>query len=393
MADSQEPTDGAPTHPLLERLVARGWEFDFFQAVWLLERWCDSGATVGGRGPVADEAIRFRPHVSIGFPPSDVRRIEPFRRESGGDPAYQIDVTFMGLYGVNTPLPLHYAIDVLRSVQPYSVQPAQEEKGASAEQHGYQADDSESTPARDFLDILHHRLVSLFYRSWTKYRYEVTFGRPERDSVTDYLLWLIGCSPETQPETVGVWPVRLIRYAGLLTQHPKSAVGLEGLLTDYWVDLPFRVEQCVGRWVPLVPADLNSVGTLNCALGQDLTVGEQVYDLTGAFDVVVGPVDWTTYLSFLPGRPRFEHSRSLVRLYCSDPLAFNIEIQLHAGEVPPMQLTSDENATRLGYTSWVLTGESPPTSVTFEANITGVEGARADAESVPSDSVREVSLI
>jgi type VI secretion system protein ImpH len=101
---------------LIDRLVRRGWEFDFFPAVWLLERFAAGGAPVGEVGPVSAERIRFRPEVSMVFPATDVRRVAVVDGPSEDESIYQIDVTFMGLYGVSTPLPLHYAVDVLRSV-------------------------------------------------------------------------------------------------------------------------------------------------------------------------------------------------------------------------------------------------------------------------------------
>ena len=354
-----------PADALAHRLLTSGWKFDFFQAVWLLERFCAGRTPVGGRGPVSDEPIRFRPHVSMGFPPTDIRRITAQPWNLGGDPVYQIDVTFMGIYGVSTPLPLDYAVGILRSVEPY-VEPSAEEGGDSAEESSpATAAESEATPVRDFLDVFHHRLVSLFYRGWTKYRYDVTFSTPGRDNVTDYLLWLIGCARDYDEALLGVSPVRLLRYAGLLTQHPEPAVALEGMLDDYWGGFPVKVEQCVGRWVPLAKVDLNVLGVDNSSLGVNLTVGEQVYDLSGAFNVALGPLDWNTYVTFLPGQPGFEQTRSLVRFYCSDPLSFTIEVKLLGGEVPDMQLSSDETASRLGYTSWAQAGESPETSVTF----------------------------
>ncbi|MBU1920263.1 type VI secretion system baseplate subunit TssG, partial [bacterium] len=111
------------------------------------------GAVVGGRGPVADEPIRFRPEVSVGFPPTDVRRIT-VRPGADGEPTYQIDVTFMGLYGVSTPLPLHYAISILRSVQPYSSMPTEQAPGASADHPVAPGEEPESTPARDWFKWL-----------------------------------------------------------------------------------------------------------------------------------------------------------------------------------------------------------------------------------------------
>jgi len=363
MVDHAATTTTDRGSPVLERLAARGWEFDFLQAVWLLERLDDGASRVGGREPAAGETIRFRPDVSLGFPATDVRRVA-VRRGAGGGDRYHLDVTFMGLYGVSTPLPLHYAIGILRSVDPYTPSPAPAAEPQPAGPGARMATDS--NPVRDFLDLLHHRLVSLFYRGMVKYRYDLTFGLPDRGVITDYLLWLTGHSPEANARVVGVDPIRMIRYAGILTQHPRSAATLEGMLSDYWDGLPVDVESFVGRWVALGPADLNRIGRMNSSLGADLTVGEQVYDLSGAFRVRVGPVDWATYLAFLPDGAAHARTRSLVRLYAADPLSFSVEVRLHANQVPPARLASDEAAGRLGYTSWVRTEEVRATSVIFD---------------------------
>ena len=221
---------------------------------------------------------------------------------------------------------------------------------------------------RDFLDIFHHRLVSLFYRSWLKYRYDRTFGLPGRDVITDYLLWMIGCPRGYDASTLGVSPIRLLRYAGVLTQRPRSAPTLEGMLTDYWKTLPVDIQQCVGRWVSVSASDRNCLGLANATLNTDLTVGAEVYDLNGAFNVTLGPMDWATYLAFLPGEQGFNETCAIVQLYCYDPMSFTIELCLASGEVPVMQLSSDPQAGRLGLTSWIRTEEIPSTSVTFQTS-------------------------
>lgn len=367
MAGSKHPIALMPDgDSLIDRVLAHGCEFEFFHAVWLLERDSEGRVHVGERGPVAEEAFRFRPDVSLGFPPSDVRSITAYQDPVSGETFYQFDVTFMGLYGVSTPLPLHYATEILRSVEgaPAIDQSAESGDGDSSERE-YAAS---RTPVRDFLDILHHRLISLFYRSWLKYRFDRSFAISGRDVLRTYLLWLIGCSPSVDRAALGVTPVRMLRYAGVLTQHPKSAAALEGVLVDYWQDYPIQIEQCVGRWVPIAPEDQNRLGASNCSLGLDFSAGEQVYDLNGAFCISVGPVDWQTYLSFLPDGQRFAETRSVTALFCSDPLSFSVEMKLHAGEIPEMRLTSDEQASRLGYTSWARTAEIPETSVLFFAS-------------------------
>lgn len=348
---------------VLTRLVERGWEFAFFQAVWLLERAHADRVPVGQRGPAGGEAIRFRPELSLGFPATDVRRVSKCAGPEGAE-FYRVEPTFMGLYGVATPLPLHYAVRILKSVESPTGGPV----GAAGAEAEAQREDPGSSRVRDFLDLLHHRLISLFYRAWTKYRYHATFGMPGRDAITPYLLHLIGLHPDWDEALVGVSPVKMIRYAGLLTQHPRSAAGLEGLLRDFFEDVPARLWQAVGRWVSLRETDLCRMGQANSRLGVDLIAGEQVYDLSGSFRVSLGPVDWPTYESFLPDGPRFAQARALARLFCTDPLAFTIEVTLRAGEVPEMQMVSEGGA-RLGYTSWVRTADLPETSVVFEASI------------------------
>lgn len=352
---------------LYDRLTTRGCEFDFFQAVWLLERFAARGLPVGERGPVAQEPFRFRAHTSLGFPATDIKRIAALPGTEDGVPFFRFDVTFMGLYGVSTPLPVHYAVDVLRSVERHDS--SRDQVAGADESRAPQADETGDglSPVRDFLDIFHHRLISLFYRSWLKYRFDKAYGLRGHDVITDYLLWLIGCPRGCDESTFGVSPIHMLRYAGALTHRPKSAATLEGMLVDYWKDLPVEVNQCVGRWVPVSPSDMNSVGSSNCTLGVDLTVGEEVYDISSTFSVSVGPVDWETYLQFLPDGESFSQTRSVVELYCADPLSFTIEMKLHTGEVPEMQLTSDDRAGRLGYTSWVRTEEVPATSVTLSS--------------------------
>lgn len=396
--DTTNPTRGCAPAPgraaLLDRLAAHGWEFDFFQAAWLLERHCGGEVPVGQRGPRTRERLRFRPDLSLGFPATDVRRID-FRHPPGGeDPYYLVEIAFLGLYGVSTPLPLHYAVDVLRGAQ--ASLPAPGEAVATDAPPGPAAAATTSSPVRDLLDIAHHRVVSLFFRAWLKYHYERMFGAPQRDVITGYLSLLNGCPPGFDERTLGVSPIRLLRYVGTLTQRPRSAMTLAGLLSDYWGDLPIDVRQFVGKWVPLTEADQNRLGAANCGLGVNLTIGEQVYDLAGAFSICVGPVDWETYLTFLPGGFRFAQTRALTRIYCCDPLAFTMQVTLRPGQVPESQLNSTGQTAALGLTSWVRTADLGETTVTFAASdettvrlgLVPAEAGEAGAAPAPSRSER-----
>lgn len=390
--DSKSELDVRGNRVLSERLLSHGWEFDFFQAVWLLERYAKPRVPVGGLGPVSDESLRFRPDIELGFPPTDVRRITLIKVPGTDKSFYRVEVTFLGLYGTATPLPLHYAVSLLRSVDQAPVETIEPDQPATSSDPPVAGTPAHATsPLRDFFDIYHHRLISLFYRSWLKYRYERAFGLPERDVITKYLQWLIGWSPSQDETLLGVSPIRILRYAGVWTQHPRSATTLEGVLADYWGDVAVESHQCVGRWVSVPDQDRNRLGRSCCTLGEDLTLGAQVFDLSGAFSLTFGPMDWSTYLVFLPKEERFVQTCALVKYYADDPLALRFELRLRGQEAPELRLTSDDQAGRLGYTTWLRTDPVPETCVHFDATPTvwAQSSDRAEVSSLRGAERRE----
>ena len=134
------------------RLAREPYEFSFFQAVRVLERLHSNRAAVGQDAPPKDEVVRFRAHQSVEFPASE---IQDFQEANDGEPS-RMTVTFLGMTGTSGALPRVYTELVL----------------ARARQ--------KDTTFRDFLDLFNHRLTSLFYRAWEKYRFWIGYERAEQ---------------------------------------------------------------------------------------------------------------------------------------------------------------------------------------------------------------------
>jgi type VI secretion system protein ImpH len=77
-----------------------------------------------------------------------------------------IRTTFMGMYGVDSPLPT-YLDDITQR------------------REGHEA-------LQGFLDIFSHRILTQFYRIWRKYSYPATFEPGGTDSISQSLLGLVG---------------------------------------------------------------------------------------------------------------------------------------------------------------------------------------------------------
>ena len=106
------------------------------------------------------------------------------------------------------------------------------------------------TALRDFLDLFHHRIISLFYQAWEKYRFMIAYERGERDRFSHHLLDLVGLGTPGLQDRQDIADDSLIYYSGLLSLNTRSAAALEQILTDYF-EVPVEVEQFVGAWYPL----------------------------------------------------------------------------------------------------------------------------------------------
>ncbi len=321
----------ASDRPIAELLAPRAKHFSFFQLVRLLEL-CSKGKTrTGYGGPASAEALRFRPDTSMAFPASDVTELELLDSPETTTERSRITTTFLGLYGSSSPLPSFYSEEILW-------------------------EDEDPNRIRDFLDLFHHRLLSFFYRCWSKYRHYIQFEYGKDDSLTPSLLSLIGpgsrlLSQETElPE-----PLRLLHFSGLMNQQPRSASALENTLSEYFEHLPVEVEQCTGRWVPINRQQLSSLGEKNCRLSMDCSIGTRVYSRTGNFRIWVGPINYQRFSGFLPDQQNHRILCSLVRFFIIDQLEYDIALRVL--QPPRLQLLSEtrESPTaRLGWTSWLF---------------------------------------
>ncbi len=325
-----EPEAGATDHPVIRALLAEPRAFSFFQAVRLLELAQPDAAPLGGSGPASREAVRLRPDTAMAFQAAEVTEIEPPR---GGSGPWRLTTTLAGLYGASSPLPAIYSEDILQR----ELELAPDED-----------------PARLFLDVLNHRLLSLVYRAWSKYRWAFRFRVGGEDAISRCVFHLIGLASPESRALLGVPAQRLLRYAGYLTQLPRSASGLGGVLTDWFDGVPVEVEQCQERWVPVVADDQNRLGARNSELSANLVLGERVRDRSGKFRLRIGPLaDLAGFTAFLPIGEHHRALGSLVRFLAPDPLEYDFVLGIAGPAVPELCIARDGSAARLGWSSWL----------------------------------------
>lgn len=313
----------------MERLAEDPTPFGFFQAVRLLEREHPERTPVGRFGDPSGEVARFSVHHSLAFPASEIQAL--ILPEEGPP---RMMVNFLGLTGPQGVLPHRYTLAVIEQVR------------------------ARDTTMRDFLDLFHHRILSLFYAAWEKHHFLISHERDQKDQLGRHLADLIGLLGEEKPsEQRVVRREALLYYAGLLMSRQRSALALEQLLEDYF-GLPVEVEQFVGAWYPLETRVRTYVDDEpppgSAPLGLGSVVGDELWDQQARVRLRFGPLTRTQFDSFLPRGSAHKALRELARAYGGDGMDFEVQLTLRRQDVLPTTLGGPQE-TRLGQGTWLKT--------------------------------------
>jgi type VI secretion system protein ImpH len=315
--------------PLKNRLFEEHYNFSFFKAVRLLESLFPAKRPLGQALESDKEAVRFSVKSGLAFPASDISNLEDSK---DGGPV-KMEVTFMGLIGPAGVMPHWYTELVNERIwkKDYSL--------------------------ASFLDIFHHRLISLFYLAWKKYRFEAAYLPDARDRLSNYLLSLAGMGTSGLIDRIGLPAESLVFYSGLLSRSIPSALAIE-LTVEYFAGTNVHLEQFIERMLPISAEDQTQLGAANSHLGIDTVCGSFVLECETKFRVNLGPVGYQDFLRFLPTGDLLHPIFSLVRYMVGIEYEFEITVFLKREEVPLSILGAEiPTAPRLGWSTWLKSAE------------------------------------
>lgn len=306
---------------LFAALAEAPYRHDFYQTLRRLEaanphkpRWGQA------RRPV-DEPIRLGQTPDLSFAPAPLAAFESGRE---GKPP-RLLVHLFGLFGPNGPLPIHlteYARERLRAGDP--------------------------TLTR-FLDLFHHRFLTLFYRAWAQAQPHVNYDRPESDRFSRYIGAFVGIAPSAFRGRDAVPDLAKLFHVGALIRQTRNVEGLRAILRHFF-RVPVDVEEFVGDWMPLDTGERTYLGRPGAVLGVAAVAGRRVWDRQHKFRVWVGPLTLAEYEEFLPGGVQLRKLVDWVRLYATFELHWDVRLLLKKDEVPVARLGAGR---RLGWTTWL----------------------------------------
>lgn len=296
--------------------------FDFASALRLLECAFPDQPRPGRSLRPRDDPARLAHQPHMAFPAGSVATFD-----ATGGSAGTLRVFVLGLLGPNGPLPLHlteYVLDRLRR--------------------------PEDDTLRSFLDMFHHRLLSLFWRAMADARPAIECDRPSQDRFARQLgsLASFGLPALAHPDRRVDQARR--HWVGHFSRQRHDPEGLRKLLAGFF-RTGVSIEEFVGVWMPMPGHDRCRLGQPSrTVLGRDAVLGESIWDCAQTFRVVLGPLSLPDYERLLPGGESWQRLRELVRTYVGCELALEVRLVLCADEAPEARIGQYG---RLGWTSWL----------------------------------------
>ena len=309
---------------LEQKLQAAPYTFSFFLAIRRLQTIHRDRPGVGKSVRPADDPFRLSQEPFLDFAPAT---LSAFNRGKDGRPT-RLVTYFFGLFGPGGPLPLHLtelARDRLRNYD-------------------------DPTLAR-FLDIFHHRLLSLFYRAWASAQPTVHLDRPNSDRFGDFVGSLIGIGAPAFRNRDS-FPDNARRYhAGTLSRETRNADGLAAMLAEFF-QVSVDIEEFVGHWLELPDECCTYLGRKPEGRHQSdgSIIGRRVWDCQSKFRIVICSVDYSAYQRFLPDGTSLPKLISAVRAYIGDELDWDLQIVLKRAERPSTELGVSGQLSR---TAWI----------------------------------------
>jgi type VI secretion system protein ImpH len=302
-----------------ESLAKEPFAHDFFHAMRRIECQFPNKPRWGTALRPSDEPIRLGQEPSMSFAPAS---LSAFVQQDGLPP--RLEVRFFGLLGPNGPFPLHLT--------------------EYARHRLIHAGDE--TFAR-FLDVIHHRFLALFYRSWAQAQPTVNLDRRSDDRFATYVGALIGHGMPSLRGRDAIPDNAKLYNAGALGRQVRNADGLASVLTEFF-KLPVRVEQYVGHWMDLPVSEQSQLR--NNQLGRSAVIGRRVWDRQGKIRLHIGPLTRKQFEDFLPTGKALPALRDWVRLYTNGELFWDARLILKREELPDSKLGV---VGRLGWTGWL----------------------------------------
>lgn len=304
-------------------------DMDFFELLRQLET---ATMRFGRAGGAAAEPARLTQQPRQSFAVSDLAGFTPGRE--GQQP--QVAVNVLGLIGPEGPMPLHLTRWIIARQSSRWF--------AGSESGGATAD----TSFLDFINMLQHRMMALYWRAWADARSSVQVAHGDGGQVIAMMRALAGIGlPGSRSDDPRIDNAKL-RHATSLSQEVRGPDRLTSFLQSV-LGVPVSLSEFVGVWLDIPDHLQTRINHSHNRLNDGAMVGARRFDRQSRAEIRLGPLSRAQFDRFVNdphSRARLRHALIFAQGHDID---FDVRLVLAADEVPPAQIGD----CRLGLTTWI----------------------------------------
>lgn len=317
--ESEQNIENSTLMQNIEKVLPK---MNFYRFCQLLEQIYSEEPILGKNETPAADPMRFAPSVDMSFPASELKCIE---RTTYLNRPTTVRTRFLGLYGVDSPLPLGLLDNIIRREENYQIM-------------------------TDFLDIFNHRVITQFYRIWLKHHYPASFLYGGKDSISQCLLGLTGLGIKGTSEQICTPSSRLLALLGLITQRTRTAEGIAGLVRVLVSGAKVTVSEFYPVWQSIdTPAQLGSKAKRRVVLNDGAVLGSCFRECNQTVHIIITPQYEEQIADLLPDGQLHQDLMALLRAYLGYQVDAKMTLSIKRHFLPRSQLISKNS--RLGQTA------------------------------------------
>jgi len=307
---------------VIDDLVKNGPLYNVWQATRVADNYVKKLHPKRDDSLFEQTGIRFRPYEKYEYPPTDIKSVS-FENDE-----VTFILTFLGLYGINSPIPRCYVeqVDFQQRIL-----------GAG------------QVPLQNFLDIFNNRFYWLYYQAWKKYRFYLHLNSELNNPIIQRINAFSGRGFFGKDKNKALSDYTLLKFSGFFSHRVKNKSGLQILLDHLFPQFEVKIIEYVPTWLELADAPL--LGDDNNILGETSFIGRHTLDYTSRIGIEIGPMLFKEYLDFLPGKTQSKKLIELMEMYLNDGIEYDFCFKIKSETITT--IAWDDDRLKLGSTLWL----------------------------------------
>lgn len=298
---------------IIKKILSTPWKYDCFQAIFLLQKFKHNKNL--NKQDINQITLSNELNFKNCFKSISRMKYDKIKKE------ITIYITSLQIFGQNGVLPDHFTENL--------------QKLRLKKENGLE----------DLINLFYSKSLWSLYKQWERTKLSCKHTKAKTIDVEKIILSTVGGCYKAIPKYTQLY------FSGILSNRSRSVESIIRVLT-YYFGLPFQLNEFTNCLVNTHENGINKkLG--KCILGSNYNFYQY------CFNLIIGPIDYTTYCNLLPINQIYSKIISITKELTRGHYTFNIQFVVKSSKIRCMRLGKSNF---LGWNTWCLTTKKTHTA-------------------------------